>query len=196
AELSGGKIHRDGDRRNAARAPRLEVLASASDGPLADRHDEARFLEHGDELRRRDQATLGMLPAQQRFCAACAAVPQIDFRLVEQPELVALERPAQFRAQAGARLRALVDLRGKELIAVAVRLIRAVHRCRRPATSRRSSSPAAWPRASFTSLKSSRSMNSTASCLACRRAWTIICAKRSASSARFGSPVSVSNCAR
>ena len=39
-------------------------------------------------------------------------------------------------------------------------------------------------------------MNSTPSDFACRSACTIICEKRSLSSARLGSPVSASNCAR
>jgi hypothetical protein len=59
-------------------------------------------------------------------------------------------------------------------------------------TARSSSSPAACPKVSLTALKSSRSRNSTATGLFCRRARASACSSRSMMSARFGSPVSVS----
>ena len=67
---------------------------------------------------------------------------------------------------------------------------RAAQPRRRRRTSRRS--PAAWPRQSLTSLKRSRSTNSTATPPACGRARRSACSRRSRNSARFGSPVSES----
>ena len=74
-----------------------------------------------------------MLPAQKRFGAASAAVAQIDFRLVEKPELAALQGTTQLGAEPRPRARALVDLGSEELVAVAMRLLCPVHgRIRRP----------------------------------------------------------------
>ena len=63
---------------------------------------------------------------------------------------------------------------------------------RRSATVFSSSSPAAWPKRSFTDLKPSRSRNSTAICRSCRRDRATACSTRSRKSVRFGSPVSES----
>jgi hypothetical protein len=59
--------------------------------PLADIEDEVRLLGERDELRRRDIAVPGQAPAQQRLGADDAAVAQINFWLVADHELVALD---------------------------------------------------------------------------------------------------------
>src|SRR6266480_1121253 len=60
--------------------------------------------------------------------------------------------------------------------------------CSRSATARSSASPAWWPSESFTSLKRSRSTQSTASWARLRAAMRIACPARSVSRARFGRP--------
>ncbi|MEZ5133686.1 MAG: hypothetical protein R2699_01140 [Acidimicrobiales bacterium] len=61
---------------------------------------------------------------------------------------------------------------------------------RRSVISTSSRSPTSWPRLSLTILKWSRSQNSTAVRLRCRRARARACSSRVSSSVRFGSPVS------
>ncbi len=60
----------------------------------------------------------------------------------------------------------------------------------RPAIRRSSRSPAPWPSESLTSLKLSRSMNSSATRLARRRARVTAARSRASNCARFGRPVS------
>src|SRR6266536_4012178 len=69
-------------------------------------------------------------------------------------------------------------------------------RTSRCATARMSASPTRWPSVSFTSLKRSRSMESTAAGEPVRRTDSIISASRSAKQVRFGSPESGSCSAR
>ena len=61
---------------------------------------------------------------------------------------------------------------------------------RRPASMHRSSLPAWWPSESLTSLKRSRSRNSTATDVLRRAAWLSASVRRSMKSVRFGRPVS------
>src|SRR4030095_13550597 len=112
------------DRQQACpgAAPAVQVLAGPRDGPLPDRHDEPGFLEYGHELRRRQHAALGMLPAQQRLGAARAARPQFDLGLVHEAELVALERALKLQGEvsAGAAAARGVELREGIELALAV----------------------------------------------------------------------------
>ena len=57
--------------------------------------DETGALGQGDELVRRNQTVLGVLPANQGFDADAAIVAQADFGLVVQGQLVTLDRPTQ-----------------------------------------------------------------------------------------------------
>ena len=75
--------------------PDLVLAARLLEDPLADRHDQARVLERGEELVRCHQAPLGIGPAQQCLDADQLVVVEGHHRQVEQPELVALERLAQ-----------------------------------------------------------------------------------------------------
>ena len=127
-ELARRQVDRHRARAQAGGPPGLEVLASAAQHPFAHGHDEAGLLEHGDELHRQDDAALGVLPAQQRLGAAHAALRQVELGLVDQREFLALQRTPEFHAHLGASTRALVDLRGEELVGVASRLLRPVHR--------------------------------------------------------------------
>jgi len=67
--------------------------------------------------------------------------------------------------------------------------------CMRVPIARSSSSPEPWPSVSFTRLKRSRSTKSSPTCQSLRRACMSACSRRSRKSARFGSPVSGSDCA-
>ncbi|CAB4835941.1 unannotated protein [freshwater metagenome] len=59
--------------------------------PGTDRHDRAGVLGDGNELGRRDDGAVRLLPAHQRFEADDIARLQIEDRLVEQTELAAVE---------------------------------------------------------------------------------------------------------
>ena len=63
AELTRRYVHRHGNRPDAAGGPAFQVFAGASYDPFTDRHDEPGLFEHRNELRRRYDAPLGMLPA-------------------------------------------------------------------------------------------------------------------------------------
>src|ERR671936_1743697 len=114
-ELTRGKIHRNGQGARTARLPRAEVGAGLPQHPFADLHDEAAFFQDGNEFGGRNHAARRMLPAKQRLRAARPLAFQLELRLVNEPELLALERPAQLAAEHRASLGALVDLGRIEL---------------------------------------------------------------------------------
>ncbi len=70
----------------------------------------------------------GQAPAQQRFRTDDAAVAQVDLRLIEHDQLVALQRTAQLALQHQPLDRGRVHLRRIEGEAVAAVLLRVVHR--------------------------------------------------------------------
>ena len=72
------------------------VGTGAAQDPVADRRDHARFLGNGDELRRRNQAALRMLPANQRLITDGVALRQVELRLVVDVEIAAFEGDVKF----------------------------------------------------------------------------------------------------
>src|SRR5690348_7553938 len=128
AELPCREVHCNRQRPRAAALPLADVGARLAQHPFAHRDDEAAILEDRNELSGRDDAAGGMLPAQQRLGAAWPLALQLEFRLVEEPELAALERAMQLAAQERACARTLVDLRGVEMEGIAARLLGAIHR--------------------------------------------------------------------
>ena len=126
-ELPRRHVDRNRAGLDSLSLPLLDLRAHGLQHPFAHRKDQARVFEDGDELARRDQALLRILPAQQRFEAVDGAGREVGLGLVVQKELVALERPAQPRIQLQAS-RGLVHLRQIELIVVAPLLLRPVHR--------------------------------------------------------------------
>jgi hypothetical protein len=68
------------------------------------------------------------VPAQQRFGAARGAAPQVELRLVDERELLALERAPQLCSDLRARPRALGQLGGEEMVGIASGLLGAIHR--------------------------------------------------------------------
>ena len=115
-----------GDRLTATRIgagavglPRERLRARGVQHPAPDVADEAGILGERDEQVGQQQAALGMLPAHQRFDAGHGAGAHRHLRLVEQPQLVGVERAPDARAHDDALLgRAAVDL-GEEREAVA-----------------------------------------------------------------------------
>jgi hypothetical protein len=57
-----------------------------------ERADQARLLDSRDERAGRQQAMLGVLPADQAFGAAHLGAAHVDDRLIVHDELVALKR--------------------------------------------------------------------------------------------------------
>ena len=74
-----------------------QIAGRALQRETAQRHDQARLFGMGDEIRGRNQALFGMVPAQQRLEARNRAVLQSDDRLVVDVELVLTEGAAQIR---------------------------------------------------------------------------------------------------
>src|SRR4030067_1100217 len=66
-----------------------QLLAGGAGTPLADREDEAGFLEQRDELGRGHQPEIRMLPAQQCLDTENGAARGIDLRLVIQAGFIA-----------------------------------------------------------------------------------------------------------
>ncbi len=63
--------------------------------PRAELDDEAALLGEGNELGRREEAPLRVLPAHERFDTGAARVGERDDRLEEQSQLVALQRTVE-----------------------------------------------------------------------------------------------------
>ena len=111
----------------AGGVPGHRLLAGAAQRPLADRHDQARLFRHRDEGVGRHQAAARVLPAQQRLDPGDAAGGEVDLRLVEEPELAALDPLAQVVLERQPLERARVHGRRAELETVAPQLLGAVH---------------------------------------------------------------------
>ncbi len=87
SQLDRGNIHRHARRLAISLEPAGAVGTSLAQRPGSGLDDESGLFHDRDELRRRHQPQLGVLPAHQRFDAGQAPVQQIDFRLVVQHEL-------------------------------------------------------------------------------------------------------------
>ena len=89
---------------------RRGVLAGLAQHPVAERPDQAGLLGDSKEIARRQDAFARTLPAHQRLVAAQAAGGELELRLVEDDELVALQRQPQIALQRGAALHPLLHL--------------------------------------------------------------------------------------
>ena len=92
-ELAGGQVDRHHQRRPARSrvAPSPRLAAGRLEDPPAERHDQAGLLGQRDERERRDQAAIGMLPADERLEPDDPVGRQVDQRLVVDTQLAALE---------------------------------------------------------------------------------------------------------
>ncbi len=104
AELGGGQI----DRHLDALWPVGGIGARLAQRPLTDRHDEARLLRQRDEVRGRDEAACGMVPAQQRLELGDLVSLQIELGLVVELKLAVVQRCPQIALERVARLHLLV----------------------------------------------------------------------------------------
>ena len=92
AELARGDVDADAQ----AGRPQRRLGAGLAQHPVADLGDQpAVLLGGGQEAARREQAVLGVLPADQGLDGHDAAVLEVDDRLVVQPQLILGQRAAQ-----------------------------------------------------------------------------------------------------
>ena len=96
-ELAGGDVHRHQQPRPARpRIPPFPCLATGRlEDPSAERQDESCLLGQRDEGERGDEATVGMLPADERLEPDDAIRFEVDERLVVEAEFASLDRPPQ-----------------------------------------------------------------------------------------------------
>src|SRR5712664_928067 len=95
-ELPGADVHADLQLRLAELLlPLLHLPARFLEHPGADLDDQPRLLGEWNEIHRRHQAALRVLPAQQRLGAGDLPRGQRHDRLVVDAELAAVERAAQ-----------------------------------------------------------------------------------------------------
>ena len=131
-ELPGRDVDRELQPRVAHAVPAPDLGAGGAQHPGADRHDQAGLLGQRDELGRRHQAEVGMVPAQQRLDAEHGAVGEADLGLVVDHELALLERLPQPALQHQPLEGGRVHVVGVELVVVAALLLgAATARCRR-----------------------------------------------------------------
>src|SRR5579863_6716854 len=85
-----------------ARVPLANLPAGLQQEPVPDRNQKAGVFGGVKKAVRRDQAFLGVMPAQERFKADHAAGLDMDDRLIVNAELSLLERRAEigFQTQA------------------------------------------------------------------------------------------------
>ena len=116
-ELAWRQVDRTRNRRSPAAATSGSARTPSS-APSADRAYQASLLRDRNELVRRDQPHLRMLPAQQRLHSADPPRREVHLGLVMQPQFVALQHAAQRGFQRQALAGNVVDLRRIELVVV------------------------------------------------------------------------------
>ena len=89
-------------------APGDGIAAGAAQHPFAERHDQAGFLRHRDEVGRRHFAMHRMMPANQRFDSGLLAGGKIELRLIDDLEFLAAESEAQIVHDRASALQGLV----------------------------------------------------------------------------------------
>ena len=112
----------------AGAPPRLQVLERLRQHPVADARRQPGVLDQRQELHRRDQAALRMVPAHQRFQAEHHAAAHVHLGLVVQRELRLVQRLVHAADRHHAFFVAPAVFRVEELTAVAAGLLGAVHR--------------------------------------------------------------------
>ena len=95
---------------------------------MTDRHDQPGLLRERDEVQRRHHPALRVEPADQRLDARDLAALELDHRLIEEPELVVLQRALQRGLQLQPLQRGVVHRGLEQLIPVLALLLREVHR--------------------------------------------------------------------
>ncbi len=100
-ELPERQVDRHVQRVRTLLVQALQVAQGAGDDPVAERHDQAAFLGHGNEGVRPEQTAFGMQPTHQRLDADHAARVQTQPRLVVQLQLTTAQRAAQLALLVG-----------------------------------------------------------------------------------------------
>src|SRR6202011_5088958 len=98
AELIGRDVDRDADLE-AFPGPRRSLARCLAENPASDRDDQPAVLGQWDEFIGFDDASQGMAPADQRLGADHPTAGEIEDRLVEQEELLVLQRGAPVRLE-------------------------------------------------------------------------------------------------
>ncbi len=117
-ELARGDVDGHADRV-AGVAPAHALVARLVEDPATDFDHQPGLLQQRDEVVRLDDAARGALPADQRLHARGAHLSQVERRLVDQEELVVLERHAQVHLELHPRLHRRVHARFEDHVAVA-----------------------------------------------------------------------------
>ena len=96
-ELAPREVHRHAQLRRAGVRflPHGQFPAGLVEHPSADRDDESRLLGKVNELQRAEQAPGRMFPAQQCLRAGEPVPIEAQNGLIDQPQLLILDRPAQ-----------------------------------------------------------------------------------------------------
>src|SRR5262249_26145311 len=94
-ELDGREVDTDPQWRLTGTLPGLRLAAGRLEHPLVDRQDHAVLFRARQELTGADDAAARPTPAQQGLGPDDAPRPNIDLRLIEQRELLLLDRLPQ-----------------------------------------------------------------------------------------------------
>ena len=121
-------VHRNTERLAEHPLPGGRLAACVAEHRIGERHDEPGLLGHRDEIGRADHPTAGTGPAHERLEAADVRRGQLDDRLVDEREVVALDRLAQLGLERQALDRRGVHVRVEDLIAAAAGRLGAIHR--------------------------------------------------------------------
>ena len=128
AQLHRRHVHRDAAEHQALLVPGHRLAAGLAQHPVAQAHDLAAFLGDGNEFGRAAEAVPGSLPAQQRLDRRGALAHRGDQRLVDQRELLAVQRAMQRVLQLQPPLGALQHVLAVIVEGVAAGLLGRVHR--------------------------------------------------------------------
>ena len=107
AELPDGEVDEDrrghlpglADTPGKPSSQDARLVAGLAQYPTPDGDDEARLLREWDELRGGHQATLRVLPPDERLHADRPAAPKVHLGLVAKHELLPLQRPPEIGLQ-------------------------------------------------------------------------------------------------
>ncbi|MCY1285441.1 hypothetical protein D9M70_343770 [compost metagenome] len=127
AQFAGADVDRQ-HQPGPIRLPAGQAAAGAFQHPVREFEDQPGLLRQRDELRRRDLAPAGVVPAHQRFGPYHAAVGQGQLRLELQAQLVAVDGLAQLALQLQALVDGRLHFRGEEVQRIAPGLLGPVHR--------------------------------------------------------------------
>ena len=127
AHLRGRQIDRDAHLQ-ALVEPDARLAAGVIDDPLADAANQAEALGNRNEHCWRHHAASRVLPAQQRLSRGDLACRGVDFRLVVELELLALEREAKVTQEVEALACVIFHRRREEAESATTRALGGIHR--------------------------------------------------------------------